>query len=271
MVPAQELMLALARLQSQKNSHADAPPSSGRDREKHGAGKPADGVNTALGEIGRNTGAGFPPSEQPIPASPDPAFNNRPIEPLTIAQSRLYYKEGLQKGLQQPLQRHATHHAAHAVVVGVDELSSPKSHGQHSLAFDNAIWPTWIAAFERVIVWTYLSALPAQTAQNILDEMDWSHQRKGVSSPPGLARMLSLLAAKGEFLPEGAHKIRAQRQQSQQLKAAVASASQASQQDVQNTRSDERKGVPAPDHVKQKLALTRQTLVMHAALIARPQ
>lgn len=263
MVPAQALMLALARLQSNKTTSPNAATPSGRDRAKLSAGKAEDGVDTALGEIGRNRDAGFTHSDSPISASPDLAFKARPIEPTRIAQSRLYLEEGLQVELQQQLQREAMPQGSGVVVV--DESVGANASGKQALPFDTAVWPAWIPGFERLIVWTYLSNLPAQTAQSILDEMDWSHHRKGVTSPPGLARTLSLLAARNEFVPEGAHRIQAQREESKRRALDVAGAGQQPHATEHVTQTAERKGMPLPKHLREKLALTRQGLILKDA------
>jgi hypothetical protein len=260
MVPAQALMLALAGLRSQKSSPSDTLKSSGLDRAKLMAWKAEGPVNAALGDIGRNSEDDFPLSPSPIPASPVPAYKAHPIEPIRIPQSRLYIREGLQVELQQQLHREAP--PREPGVVAVETSNATNASEKQTLAFDNAVWPTWIAGFERVIVWTYLSNLPATTAQSILDEMDWSHHRKGVTSPPGLARTLSLLASKNEFVPEGAHRIQAKREQSMRLNAAITDASQPPPQAFRTVPTDARKGLPVPDHLRQKLALTRQALVL---------
>lgn len=266
MVPAQALMLALARLQSQKTNSSNTARPSGLDRAKLKVGKAEDGVSAALGEIGRNSEDEFPLSVSPISSYPDQAFKARPIEPTRIAQSSLYLEERLQVELQQPLQREAQFYKP---VVVVDDSTRASTPEKRTLVFDNAIWPAWIPGHERLIVWTHLSNLPAQTAQSILDEMDWSHHRKGVTSPPGLARTLSLLAARNEFVPEGAHRIQAQRNESNRRAMAVDASAQ--QQPAQTMPTVERKGLPVPDHLRRKLALTRQSLILKSASTGRPQ
>lgn len=269
MVPPQALMMALARLQTNTPAgNKNKPMPNGLDRAKLSAGKAEDGVNTTLGEFGRNREAGYTPSDSPIPTYPDSAFKAHPIEPTRIAQSRLYLGEGLQVELQQQLQRKPEPTASVVGVVGC-EPTGPNASEKAVLPFDKAIWPEWIPGPERLIVWTYLSNLPAQIAQSILDEMDWAQHRKGVTSPPGLARTLSLLAARNEFVPEGAHRIQAQREDSR--RRALASAAPAHEGPSHENLSPvaERKGMPLPKHLREKLALARQGLILKDASTGR--
>ncbi|WP_052163022.1 hypothetical protein [Aquabacterium sp. NJ1] len=253
LVPAKPLMMALAQLQARKGESAKAAQPIRLDRENLRVGNPELVENTALGEIGRNSEEDFPQSVSPISSQPNPAFKAGPIQPTRFAQSRLYLKDkGLQEGLQPPLQR-----AEDPVVVVVDEPTlAPKD--VQPLTMEAASWPNWIDGFERVIIWTYLADLPAETAQSILDEMAWIRQRRGVNTAPGLARKLALLAKAGDFIPEGAHKVKAARDAAMGT-TAVAVAAPAQPQ-------VEPKGVPVPSTVASRFAALRQTLAAKNAL-----
>lgn len=253
MVPARALMMALAQLQAKKGESGKAQQPIRRDRENLRTGNPELVENTALGEIGRNTSDDFPASVSPISSQPNPAFKAAPFPPTRFAQSRLYLKDkGLQEGLQPPLQR-----AGDPGVVVVDEtLPSPQSN--QPLTMEAACWPSWIDGFERVIIWTYLADLPAEIAQSILDEMSWIRQRRGVNTAPGLARKLALLAKSGDFIPEGAHRVKAGRDASTSPTSSSATSITAVQEPP--------KGVPVPSTVASRLAALRQTLAAKNAL-----
>jgi hypothetical protein len=254
----------------------------GGDRAKQDDGKAADRVNASLGGIGRNRKEEIPPTVSPNPSYPDPAFKDRPIPPLSIAQSPLYMKEGLQGSLQQPLQAQTSLHTAptdrHKVVGVVDEVSTRMAHSATS---SNAVlkvarvgppdaqpspagprcrsqdlfWPKFMAPEDHPVVWWQLMDFEQPRAQIILDEMAWNHSRKPVGNPAGLARKLIALDRQGLLIPEGAHRVADSRRQQQAMAEAVAAASAAPAAPPSGPKSEQEKASFAPSaEIRAKLA-----------------
>jgi hypothetical protein len=229
------LASALIRLQEAKTGSKDKKTAIGKDRAKLIEGNPDIEESASLGRIGQISEPEFPLSVTPNTAQPNPAFKDRPIRPTSFAQSSLYKKEnGLQVELQQPLQQADSAATQGVVVVG------------------DLIWPTWIDAVERQIIKTYIARVTPSIAQDVLDEMEWLKKSGGVHNPAGLARKLTSLAGSNEFIPEGAHKVKADRIQALRVSAAVQAAATNASKQVPPEPSKQYSGVPAD--IRKKLA-----------------
>lgn len=191
---------------------------------------------TAVGGFGRFRTAEFPTSESPKPAYPKPAYPKAsykavPNPPAQISQSRPYIKEGLQVGVQQQLHDEngcqiAVGEPSGVVVVcdqakdsgvarpgPVDRPNPPKVLMNDSVTPnpDNLIWANWLSEEQKMGAWWYLSRLPVETAQTVLDEVAFNHTRKTVENPVGLVRYLVGLVKSESFVAEGASTIAKQR------------------------------------------------------------
>lgn len=268
LVDQDKLVMALNRL---AQGHFAKPQPKARQRSTSPTAKRVQVVDSStVGGFGRFCTAGIPTSESPNPAYPNPAypkaaFTGSPKPPAQIAQSLLYLNsEGLQGSLQPQLQPQSEERALGEPAVGVvvDEKSVSKQvqgllHGSPKAAQpeggparatpgaasvdrpippevnapSDLIYPSFISIKDQASIRIYLERLPCSIAQDLLDEVEWSHSRKGVVSPVGLVRHLAGLVEKGEFQAEGAHIVqerRARRKQSQEqqvrlMQAAVAS------------------------------------------------
>lgn len=268
LVDQDKLVMALNRL---AQGHFAKPQPKARQRSTSPTAKRVQVVDSStVGGFGRFCTAGIPTSESPNPAYPNPAypkaaFTGSPKPPAQIAQSPLYLNsEGLQGSLQPQLQPQSEERALGEPAVGVvvDEKSVSKQvqvlpHGSPKAAQpeggparatpgaasvdrpippevnapSDLIYPSFISIKDQASIRIYLERLPCSIAQDLLDEVEWSHSRKGVASPVGLVRHLAGLVEKGEFQAEGAHIVqerRARRKQSQEqqsrlMQAAVAS------------------------------------------------
>lgn len=205
--------------------------------------------SSTVGGFGQFCTPGIPTSVLPNPACPNPsypkaAFTGSPKPPAQVAQSRLYLNsEGLQGSLQPQLHGDSAEKAlSEPAVVVVDENSVLKqAQGLHGLpkaaqpgggparatpgaapldrpkppdgveASGELIFPPFILSTDRVSIWSYLERFPTAVAQEVLDEVEWSHGRKGVVSPIGLVRFFAGLVDKGVFKPEGASIVRDRR------------------------------------------------------------
>ncbi|HEU0202285.1 MAG TPA: hypothetical protein VFR86_17880 [Burkholderiaceae bacterium] len=152
------------------------------------------------------------------PVAPNPADLLRQIQPTSCA------KAGQQvapdpafkgnEGLQESTTDHP-HYSARAqsttangpfpVVVG-DDLGPRNVGGLPQLH-----WPTWMPFADRGALTRWLGRVP-ERAQEILDEAHWCHRQRAVERPVGLVRRLVGLALAGDFVPEGAHRVAAERE-----------------------------------------------------------
>ncbi|CAD5366552.1 conserved hypothetical protein [Rubrivivax sp. A210] len=175
---------------------------------------------------------------RPIPPSqsPDPADTDRPILPTVIAQSRLY-PLGLQDSLHPPRQE--------ARARGPEPVPSdrpfPPSLGtwggggfyaaikmeyrpvqapamvaaRSSTPPSPLIWPKLFAETDQAMAQQHLHGLDRSIQQSVLDEIDWMRESgKPIRSPVALARALATRARRGEFAPDGAHRVASARLQS---------------------------------------------------------
>lgn len=89
---------------------------------------------------------------------------------------------------------------------------SPAAIAQQPVPADESsatVWPAWVSDTDRPAIAAWLKRVP--DPQLVLDEADWCSRRKSVHSPVGLVRKLSQMASAGELVPEGAHRIAAER------------------------------------------------------------
>lgn len=186
-------------------------------------------VDPTVGGIGRFCTAGFPTSESPNPAYPNPTHPNPaskacPKPPAQIAQSRLYMERG---GLQDPLQQDGLPPVVGVVdegrglEFGLEGVARPGPPSQNppippsqapavGASPDHLVWPDFLNEEQRPGVWWHLSHVAAR-AQDVLDEVAWTHAKSVVRNPVGLVRHLVGLVAQGTFIAEGAPEIQRRR------------------------------------------------------------
>ncbi len=211
----------------------------------------------------------------PIPPSqsPDPAVKDRPIQPLRIAQSQLY-PSGLQGSVhpqpqnagetaQQPgpNPRFTTFAWGGGGGYGTLKVQIQPPAEQPAVTSVMAkraqalIWPKVFAAADQEQAIHHLAGLDRAIQQTVLDEIDWLQgSGKPIRSPVALARTLARKARQGEFVPDGAHRIAADRD------AAAAEAERRRQQAIQ--RKQAAASTPAPlspeaEAAREKLAKWR--------------
>ncbi len=101
------------------------------------------------------------------------------------------------------------------------------------------IWPKLFAAADQEQAIHHLAGLDRAIQQTVLDEIDWLQgSGKPIRSPVALARSLARKARQGEFVPDGAHRIAADRE------AAAAEAERRRQEAIQ--RQQAAASTPAP-------------------------
>ena len=206
----------------------------------------------------------------PIPPSqsPDPAVKDRPIPPLRIAQSHLY-PLGLQ-GSVHPQPQGAGETAPPTVqdpgfatfawggggvygTLKVQIQPPAEQPGITSVMAKRAqalIWPKLFAAADQELTINHLAGLDRAIQQTVLDEIDWLQgSGKPIRSPVALARTLARKARQGEFVPDGAHRIAADRE------AAAAEAERRRQEVIQRKQAAE--STPAPLSPKAEAARER--------------
>ena len=206
----------------------------------------------------------------PIPPSqsPDPAVKDRPIPPLRIAQSHLY-PLGLQ-GSVHPQPQGAGETAPPTVqdpgfatfawggggvygTLKVQIQPPAEQPGITSVMAKRAqalIWPKLFAAADQELTINHLAGLDRAIQQTVLDEIDWLQgSGKPIRSPVALARTLARKARQGEFVPDGAHRIAADRE------AAAAEAERRRQEVIQRQQAAE--STPAPLSPKAEAARER--------------
>ncbi len=100
-------------------------------------------------------------------------------------------------------------------------------------------WPKVFVPADLPQAMAHLNGLPADASQALLDEIEWrSRSDRSVRSPIGLLRVLVRQHRQGQFQPDGAHRIEAERQaQRQRAEAAAAQALQAGSGDSAPQRS----------------------------------
>ena len=164
--------------------------------------------------------------------STEAAHSNRPIQPASLARSRLY-PQVLQVLLPTTTEAAAEAQPPHLRPPGPNSLPALR-WSQHSGQWPvptqwrvwleakdsleerpaeagSLVWPPCFADGDQAVAMAHLGALGAATAQQILDEMAWQAQAKPIRSPLALLRTLAARAQRGEFVPDGAHRVRAQR------------------------------------------------------------
>lgn len=202
----------------------------------------------------------------PIPPgqSPNPTFRNLPIPPSSTAQSSLYLLQ-LQEipQLQPQLQPHAAHPGTGVGVPAFapfgwggggswagparqETAKQPAGQSKTPLAGSGETasgpglhWPKVFVPADLPQAMAHLNGLPADASQALLDEIEWrSRSDRSVRSPIGLLRVLVRQHRQGQFQPDGAHRIEAERQaQRQRAEAAAAQALQAGSGDSAPQRS----------------------------------
>jgi hypothetical protein len=196
---------------------------------------------------------------RPIPPSqsPDPAFSDRPIQPLSITQSRLY--KGIDDiPIQPPRQNAGALHArgpqrrprfaafgwggggsargyavpihafgegrypepslqAEAPTVATAQAAPP---GMDAVAQGTLVWPEFFTDGDRQNAARHLAGLDRAIQQQVLDEMAWQHKNgKAVRSPVALVRVLCRHVRAGTFTVDGAHRVAVERQRDEQREA----------------------------------------------------
>jgi hypothetical protein len=252
-----------------------------RNREKQGSGKPAIHVKPTKRGIGRNRATANPQTVSPDPSCPNPPFKNRPIPPITISQSPLYKRDGLQKDLlQQPL--HASESEVRLVVddgsdnqgVGVEvgsDCSNPIVNSAPVLARKKEIrlegcastyalvWPRFLSDEDRHVAVRFLLGIATSTAQEMLDEMAWQHQQRPVQHGPSYLRKLRGSRDAGTFVAEGAHRIRIERERVQEATPTSTVCL------IASTLPCEPKRLELASELKARLQAARQTLAIKAS------
>ena len=189
--------------------------------------------------------------------SPDPAVKDRPIQPLRIAQAHLY-PLGLQ-GSVHPQPQNASETAQQpgpspgfttfawgggggygTLKVQIQPpVEQPAITSVMAKRAQALIWPKLFAAADQEQALHHLAGLERAIQQTVLDEIDWLQgSGKPIRSPVALARTLARKARQGEFVPDGAHRIAADRD------VAAAAAERRRQEAVQ--RKQAAASTPAP-------------------------
>ena len=190
--------------------------------------------------------------QRPIPPteSPDPADSDRPILPISAAQSRLYpvldelrqpprhparVGEGPQAGAMQfgswgggwGEKGYASQKTAFREKLPAGETPKPASAAAADTPGDDAsaapqvtqvalaalVWPSIFGDEDRAQAGRHLAGLDRAIQQQLLDEIDWQHSSgKPIRSPVALTRALARKAVQGLFSPDGAHRVAAGRQ-----------------------------------------------------------
>lgn len=222
-------MRALAEVLRQSSSRAQPDL---EDSDVHGSFEPGRTTGYSPYRQDRAKQAGgighhpIPPSQ-----SPDPAVKDRPIPPLGIAQSHLY-PLGLQ-GSVHPQPQNAGETAQQPgpsprftafawgggggygtlkvqIQPPVEQLAVTSVMAKRAQAL---IWPKLFAAADQEQAIHHLAGLDRAIQQTVLDEIDWLQgSGKPIRSPVALARTLARKAKQGEFVPDGAHRIAADRE-----------------------------------------------------------
>lgn len=235
-------------------------------------------LNT-VGGFGRFRTAEIPTSESPKPAYPKPAYpkasyKSDPKPPVQISQTLPYIKEGLQEGVQQQLHGANGYQIAESKPSGVVVVSDQAKdlglarpgpvdrpnpltvlNERGSPDPDRLVWADWLTQEQKMSAWWYLSAMPEETSQTVLDEMAFSHKRKAVYNPVGLIRHLVGLVKTGQFVAEGASTVAKERA----LSARQHEQEQALQRAVQQAQA-----VPAPTADAQGIESVRAKLKAQA-------
>lgn len=196
--------------------------------------------------------------KQPLPCRPErekqahgsvdstkPTCSHRPIQPASLARSSLYPQ------VLQVLLPTTTAHVAREL-----ENTAPKPlrsstwtqyHGpwpvptlwrgwlqsvQHQDRLEEAppeacalVWPPCLADSDQAAALAHLGGLGHAQAQQVLDEMAWQAQAKPIRSPVALLRTLVARAERGAFVPDGAHRVQAQRDSGPRWQRVLQSAS----------------------------------------------